>query len=380
VTGATNSSSAVGVSSGATLGGTGTVAGAVTVNNGATLAPGTGGTTIGTLRTGALTFSTTSVFSVDLSATGPTHDSIYSTGTVTCAGTLTIASLAGTPANGNTYEIIEAASVTGSFAGMADNAIFTAQGRYFQIDYTATRVTITDCALPTTFVWDGGGGDDNWNTALNWSTDFAPSATNDLQFAGSTRLTPSNNYAAATSFGSLTFNAGAGGFKLSGNSITLTGNVTNNSSNKDTIGLNMAIAATHDFATTPGEITVSGIISGAGALTKSGTGTLRLSGNNTYTGLTTINNGVLKLGTTGDGTNTPLGTTAAGTVVNSGGTLDLTGWNLSTAEPLTLNGTGYISQGALRNSGASATFSGLITLGSASAINMNNGALTIRAP
>ncbi len=36
--------------------------------------------------------------------------------------------------------------------------------------------------------------------------------------------------------------------------------------------------------------TISGIISGAGNLTKVGSGTLTLSGTNTYSGITTINN------------------------------------------------------------------------------------------
>ena len=114
-----------------------------------------------------------------------------------------------------------------------------------------------------------------------------------------------------------------------------------------------------------GDVTISAVIgTTTGALTKGMAGTLTLSGNNTYTGLTTINMGTLKLGAAGDGTNSPLGTIAAGTVVGADTTLDLNGYTLSTAEPLTLNGTGISSGGALMNSGAAATYSGLITLGS----------------
>lgn len=76
-------------------------------------------------------------------------------------------------------------------------------------------------------------------------------------------------------------------------------------------------------------------------------------------------------------TNTPLGTTDSGTIVATGATLDLNGFTLGTAEALTLNGTGVSNGGALTNSSAtSATYSGVISLGSASSIG-NVGALTL---
>ena len=128
---------------------------------------------------------------------------------------------------------------------------------------------------------------------------------------------------------------------------------------------------------------ISAILSGAVALTKSTTGTVTLSGANSYTGLTTISAGILKLGATGGTTNTPLGTTAAGTVVTSGAVLDLNGFTLAntgTFEALTLNGgTGIGNGGALTNSSASAaSYSGLVTLGGTGvAIATNNGTLNL---
>jgi len=123
-------------------------------------------------------------------------------------------------------------------------------------------------------------------------------------------------------------------------------------------------------------LTLSGLIDGSGALTKLGAGRLLLSNSNTYTGLTTISAGILQLGVAGGATNTPLGTTAAGTVVSgTGAALDLNGFTLGTAEALTLNGTGIASGGALTNSTTtSTTYSGLVTLGSASSIVAPNAA------
>ncbi len=102
-----------------------------------------------------------------------------------------------------------------------------------------------------------------------------------------------------------------------------------------------------------------------GTVTKNGGGTWTVSGNSTYTGLTTINVGTLKLGGVGSGSYSPLGTTGSGTVVAAtSAALDLGGYQLVTAEALTLNGTGVSNGGALMNSGAGTTYSGLITLGS----------------
>ena len=123
------------------------------------------------------------------------------------------------------------------------------------------------------------------------------------------------------------------------------------------------------------DLTLSGVISnssGTLTLTKIGSSNVILSNaSNSYSGLTTISAGTLKLGSAGGATNTPLGTTTTGTSVSSGGTLDLNGFTLGTSEALTLNGTGVSSVGALVNSSASGTgvtYNGVITLGSASSI------------
>jgi len=172
--------------------------------------------------------------------------------------------------------------------------------------------------MPTK-TWTGGGGNDLFSTGANWGGS-APVAGDDLAFGGTTRLTPDNDLAADTSFASIAFNVAAGSFTISGNRITLAGNITNNSGAVQTISLNMIFAATRTFAgSTPANTVVSGIISGSGGVTKGGDGTLTLSGLNTYTGVTTVNQGVLNFNTVKDvsGGSSALGaptTTANGTI------------------------------------------------------------------
>ena len=129
--------------------------------------------------------------------------------------------------------------------------------------------------------------------------------------------------------------------------------------------------------------TYNGVISGAGAagLSKTGAGTLTLSGQNTYAGTTLVNAGKLAithddaLGATGDGN---------GTTVASGATLELRGRtsfdasgtlngysNITVAENLILNG------GTLRNLHGFNIVSGTITLGADSLIDSHRDEDTV---
>jgi autotransporter-associated beta strand protein len=103
----------------------------------------------------------------------------------------------------------------------------------------------------------------------------------------------------------------------------------------------------------PGAGTYSGILSGAGGITKSGAGTMVLNSANQYTGPTVVNGGILKI-------NDPaaLGTAAGGTTVNPGGTLDLNGLTPGN-ETITISGAGSTGQGALISTGPDVWDSGL---------------------
>ncbi len=152
-------------------------------------------------------------------------------------------------------------------------------------------------------------------------------------------------------------------------------NITAAAASGDTIRNGSLTGTSYTASNATGDAIVSANLNGSTTLTKSGAGTLTLSGTNGFSGLTTISVGTVKLGAAGNATNTPLGTTGAGTIgAATGAALDLNGFTLGTAEALTLNGTGVSSGGALTNSSASAaTYSGLLILGSASSIIASNG-------
>jgi fibronectin-binding autotransporter adhesin len=119
--------------------------------------------------------------------------------------------------------------------------------------------------------------------------------------------------------------------------------------------------------------TSTGVFSGTGALNKTGSGTLVLSGANTYSGGTTVSAGILNTQNA-----TGLGTTANGTSVTSGATLQIQGGLTIGAEALTLNGSGASGQnGALVNVSGTNNYGGLVTLGSASTISSDGGTLNL---
>ncbi|MGA2501699.1 MAG: autotransporter-associated beta strand repeat-containing protein, partial [Tepidisphaeraceae bacterium] len=127
--------------------------------------------------------------------------------------------------------------------------------------------------------------------------------------------------------------------------------------------------------------TFSGVIrdtAGSLALTKAGTGTITLSGNNSYAGGTTINAGTLRAGST-----TALGAPGSSLTISSTGILDLNGSSIAVGS---LSGTGLIDNTAAAttatltagNSGT-ATFSGTIqnTAGLLSLTKVGSGTLVL---
>ena len=129
---------------------------------------------------------------------------------------------------------------------------------------------------------------------------------------------------------------------------------------------------TIEVANDPGvRTTFAGRIHGAGNMTKTGSGTLTLTGESiTYDGNISVNEGVLAVTAAKS-----LGTTVGNTTVASGASLNTSG-TAAITEVLTLNGTGIANDGALHHTANNKTLSGAITLGS-SGVRINGDANTL---
>ena len=238
-----------------------------------------------------------------------------------------------------------------------------------------------------TYTWDGSSSN-LWNTAANWDLNAVPTTGDALVFpSGASNVSTSNDIAGGTSFASITFGAGgASTYTLAGNAIVLSGGATaiaaNNTSLTMTISLNItfstaaptiAVASggtltisgtidngglliTHSCA---GTSTISGVISGTGGLTKTGTGTLYLTVNNTMSGTKTWAAGTIEIYTTqGLGTgNITMIEPAVLRVLNNGsgnnGTITMVG----TFTTNTDGGTIYVANNG-SNTGNNVVFSG----------------------
>ncbi|MEQ3651105.1 autotransporter-associated beta strand repeat-containing protein [Hyphomonas sp.] len=106
-------------------------------------------------------------------------------------------------------------------------------------------------------------------------------------------------------------------------------------------------------------LTMNGVAEGVGSITKNGDGTLVLSGNNTYTGATFVNGGILRAGSS-QAFGPVLGSGAVPLTVNAGGQLDLDGFD-NTIGPLKGDGLITLGTGTLNIRGATGVFTGTIS-------------------
>jgi autotransporter-associated beta strand protein len=149
-------------------------------------------------------------------------------------------------------------------------------------------------------------------------------------------------------------------FDLNGTNETI-GSLAGGGTNGGQVNLGAGTLTTGNANTTT---SYAGLISGAGGLTKIGTGSFYLSGNNTYAGVTTVSNGSILVSR-----DRALGTAAGGTVV-AGSSARLVferSVSYATAEPVTINGAGFNGIGSLVGIG-NASFAGPVTLAGASTI------------
>ncbi|TIR17842.1 MAG: autotransporter outer membrane beta-barrel domain-containing protein [Mesorhizobium sp.] len=372
---------AVSVNSSGTLSGVGTIAGPVTVDG--TIAPGD---SPGTLTVGSLTLNAGAKLDYELGVPGTVgngvNDLIVVNGDLTLDGTLNITDVGGF--GPGVYRLM-------NYGGaLTDNGLefgttpVSASDLFIQTSI-AGEVNLISSAGVTLGFWDGGntglhdngaidGGDGVWDAtnrnwteadgAINgkWGQDFAV-------FAGQAGTVTVDDSAGAVGFTGMQFMTN--GYVIDGDTLT-----TNTAAT--TIRTDAGVTAT-----------IAAQIAGSGGLVKTDTGTLVLSGANTYSGGTTISTGTLIGQATSFGSGDILDnaalvfdqpTDAAFSAILSGtGTLAKLGsGNLNLTGTNTLNGATTIAAGKLSVNGSLANSAVTVLSGGALGGNGTVGSTTLQ--
>lgn len=272
-------------------------------------------------------------------------------------------------------------------------------------------------AQAATFTWNGGGGDNNWTTDLNWSGDNAPigDGSDTLAFTGNTRTATVNTFAADTVFNGINFlndrsSGKTAAFTNSGNRVTLGGNIVSTTvssgSISDILSMPLLLNGTRTITVNNNHhVTVSGVIGETGGsfgLTKTGGGYLTLNGANSYTGPTTLSGGfvyfnsIKNIGGGASSFGAPA-TAESGTLTTSSRLL-YTGGTASTDRPivlsggiqfdissgattLTLNGDiTSVNQGPTFRGGGNVVVNGVVGIGSAGVTRTDGGTVYLNCP
>ena len=406
---------AVSLASNGTLRGTGS-AGAVTVADGtANLVAGNG--TSGTLTLSSLTFAGTGSLTIGTLSNYTSTAAFNITGALAVGSSnVTLALPAGLIANG-TYKLISYGStsatdanftVTGpvigarQFGGLSkddtnklflytisgDSPVWTgANGNAFSggnnwklinagtaTDFIANdALLLDDTATATTVDISGADVAPAVMTFDNSSKNYTLQGSNGLS-SGSIVKNGTGNLTIANANSATTVSVTAGTLTLGNSGALGTAAVTLSGGTLDLNGQSTSASIALAGGSIASNGTVNGVISGSGALAKSTTGTLTLTQQNTFTGGTTVSNGVLALG---HATNT---LADAGAVTVSGGELSL-GSNSDTVGALTLTGGSITGTGALTASSLDlqAGTIGAKLAGSGAATKSGAGTVTLSA-
>ena len=421
-------------SSGAT---TNALAGSLSLGAGSAFTMADGNTT--TLNvTGASTLAPTTgiapTLTFDLGTTANANDKLAITGTATvgAAGNMIYLNYLGgatAPTPGN-YTVISASSGLGSGFTLGTTQIVAGTSTYaLSLSGAGGTEVVTIGAGSGSLnqaYWTGANG--AWNTALSsWATTAAggtsvsstPASGTDVFFSvtgASTNL--SNTLGAAYTINSLNFTSDAGAVTITndGNLLTINAGtaiasgpavgITDASSNPQTVNEAIALGAAQSWSNTGtallslggainnngnllttsttaggGDIAINGVLSGAGGLTATGTGTTTLSSvSNSYTGVTTVSGGTLSISADGAAAGN---TGNLGTVPSSAapGSLVLSGGTLATTANFTLNANrGILLTGAntlAPSSTTTLTYGGIIAGGGSLRLNGSGGTVAL---
>ncbi|MBU6223035.1 MAG: autotransporter-associated beta strand repeat-containing protein, partial [Planctomycetes bacterium] len=410
VNGTNNGGGSVTINNGGALGGTGLVASAVTVASGGTVAPGNG---VGTLTVGSLTLAAGSGLAFEFNAT-PANDQIVvstSGGLVINGGAFSFFNEGTQNAWGTngTYNLI---SYGGAIGGSGIGSLSTANaaaGKQYTFGTSGGWVTLTIADSGVVASWNVDA-DGLWTTASNW-TPSSPNGSNDAATFGSVITAPRTvTLDADRTIGGVTFDNTNAYTIAAASTQTLTmgdgvgTKVVQVLSGSHTIAAPVAMVSAMQADVVSGQkLTLSGVLSGSGALSKTQAGTLVLSASNSYTGSTNLNAGTTEFVAGGLGAGTALNigggatlryasgntddiSTKTVTIGAGGAVLDTNGNNVTLASAIGNAGAGNLTKagagtltlgGSNTYTGGTVINTGTVAITNAASLGDAAGALTI---
>jgi autotransporter-associated beta strand protein len=179
--------------------------------------------------------------------------------------------------------------------------------------------------------WQPAPNSELWSESSNWVEGYAPTSPAIITFKATNDSTLTNDIVGLQA-SRILFDTTASGYTITGTSLGLgNGDLINNSANAQTLNTAVVLNGPLNINANTQDVILPGTVSGTGNLTKSGASILYMTGNNTYSGNTTITGSTTgypptyAIGISGTGTGTsgaptsgPLGT---GKIILSGGSL-----------------------------------------------------------
>jgi autotransporter-associated beta strand protein len=174
-----------------------------------------------------------------------------------------------------------------------DNAVTNSSPYYYVISSVGSKSESANSAeafaVPgsTTLTWSSDAETTNLSEATNWVEDTSPKNPAIILFKSSAD-TVLNNDITGLEASRIQFDQDAPAYSIGGNGIILNNDLVNNSVKVQTISTPLIINKQLFVSTNTGNIALTGTISGASNITKSGVSNLVLSGPNTFSGGTVI--------------------------------------------------------------------------------------------